>query len=164
MQITVSDWTQDSDTEVRQAAQRWHDALIGRGIDVVYVDHGPMVCPVFERRDDFAIAVYDRCDPTAGQWAQSQYFSLNGSWSGGLVRIMSALPATESGVAIVVHELGHCVMLSHTPQGSDSCMTPIPILAYPSASDAANALPGYPPPPPPPPPKKRKRKHKHGRH
>lgn len=166
MNIWVADFTTVWFGRVKAAAARWNVALASRGITLYYEGSLLGSCPpAGTRSSDTVIAVYDGCPQIGGHFGDGEYFT-NGTWSGGLVRLERAPPEGEAGIAVVAHELGHALMLGHQPAGADSVMTEFPVLAWPSASDGAAALPGYPLPDPSPvsPPQKQKQKHHHKRH
>lgn len=171
MNIPVLDFTANWSPILPEAVTRWTSALAGTGISLTYERRGysPSQC---NARGDGAIHVCDTWTPVLDHFADS--WQPEWRWEGSYVRLYySPKWGADVNLALVVHELGHCLGIGHPTAGrTDTVMTPLPHLSTPTAWDvqrvAAFFAPQLPPSAPPvtPPKKKKKKKHKKkgGRH
>jgi hypothetical protein len=107
-------------------------------------------------------------DPNLPREAEGNFTAVEGVWFRGYVHFFRpAVDTLNPGhpLAVVAHELGHCLMLPH-PETlglvgfTDTVMTPYSVLSQPTAWDATTCMPGYPLVNPPPKKKKKKRRRK----
>src|SRR4051794_8709984 len=142
--IPVYDYTSNWKTTVQAGVQRWDAALAPRGIRLTYSPQPPAVCEGIQQ----PTAGISVCDSTlsAGdeRWADGEEQAIwveNGEvLVRGLIRFYESPPDNDVADMVICHEIGHTLQLQHVPEGSDSCMTPIPDRVAPSSWDAANAL------------------------
>jgi hypothetical protein len=153
---------------IQQAIPNWNQELSahGRAVRLAYRREGYAPCGA---RVDGAITVCDS-EVSATEFGEGGFDYDYRPWKWGYVSLyMEPAAAPNLAVPLVVHELGHCLGLSHVADGSDSVMTVhLTTMAYPSASDCGAILPyldtnpSTPVPPPTPTPKhKKKHKKKH---
>lgn len=140
MNITVVDHTAQWREWVSAAAGRWHDALAPRGITISYEWGVDPYLPrlLYRAPTDGVIRVSD-----AQRWANTWVW-WGGAWTGGDVHLDRTPPVfAEFAIAICCREFGYAFGLVDVDSG-ETVMTRVPTLAYPTASDAANAMRGYP--------------------
>ena len=142
--IPVYDYTSSWRLTLQAGVQRWDAALASRGIHLTYSPQPPVACEGLQQ----PTAGISACDSTLTygdeRWAdaeeQSIWVETGEVQVRGLIRFYEDPPDNDVADMVVCHEIGHTLQLSHVPEGSDSCMTPIPDRVEPSSWDAANAL------------------------
>jgi hypothetical protein len=142
--IPVYDYTSNWRPALQAGVQRWDAALAPRGIRLTYSPQSPAVCEGPQQPTSGISA----CDSTLSygdeRWADGEEQAIwveNGEVQvRGLIRFYEDPPDDDFADMVICHEIGHTLQLQHVPEGSDSCMTPIPGRIAPSSWDAANAL------------------------
>ena len=142
--IPVYDYTSNWRPTIQAGVQRWDAALAPRGIRLTYSPQLPAACEGLQQPTSGISA----CDSTLSygdeRWADGEEQAIwveNGEvLVRGLIRFYEDPPDNDVADMVICHEIGHTLQLQHVPEGSDSCMTPIPDRIAPSSWDAANAL------------------------
>lgn len=142
--IIVYDYTGRWGSTIEAGVRRWNAGLSQRGFSLSYSRRIATPCESLSQ-PAYGIAVCDTSIPHPSGWqAATAYQGVIATREGpqlrGLIQFYRAAPSSSYADMMVCHELGHALQLGHVAAGSDSCMTPVPQLVSPSASDIANAL------------------------